>query len=108
MPHSDPILLELESEAAPSEIETRNPSEGPSSTNEDGFQPLAMCPAEERQRYQRRAQLAGEQSMRAAIELKCIDCCGWSRPEAASCEIRTCPLWRMNRRVFGGPPESKP
>ena len=81
MHDSDPILLKPESEVSPSEIETRNPAEGPSSTNEDGFRPLAMCPAEARQRYQRRAWLAGEQSMRAAIELKCIDCCGWSRPE---------------------------
>ena len=102
MRNSNPIPITPASDPSPSEIETRDTPEAPSSTNEDDFQPLAMCPEDARSRFERRARLAGEQSMRAAIELKCIDCCGWSRPEAARCEIRTCPLWAMNQRVFKG------
>lgn len=32
-------------------------------------------------------------SMKAAIKLKCVDCCGGSKKEVALCEIRNCPLW---------------
>ncbi len=99
---SKPIPIQPDSDSGSPEIDRSDTPETPSSTNDDDFQPLAMCPEDARSRFERRARLAGDQSMRAAIELKCIDCCGWSRPEAARCEIRTCPLWATNRRVFKG------
>ncbi len=37
----------------------------------------------------------------AAVELHCIDCCGWQRTEAARCEVRQCALWALNVRIFG-------
>ena len=37
----------------------------------------------------------------AAVELHCIDCCGWERTEAARCEVRQCTLWALNLRIFG-------
>lgn len=64
------------------------------------FDPLGTCPTELRERYQRRADLAEKHPMKA-IELKCIECCGWDRPEAARCELSDCPLWALNRRLFG-------
>lgn len=64
------------------------------------FEPLQTCPKELRQRWQRRAAVADTQPMRA-IELKCLDCAAWYRPEAARCEIRGCALWAFNRRIFG-------
>ena len=102
----DPKPISMRPDLDPSvpEVEPRDTPEAPSSTNEDEFRPLAMCPEDARSRFERRARLAGDRSMRAAIELKCIDCCGWSRPEAARCEIRTCPLYAMNRRIFGKKP----
>ena len=39
-------------------------------------------------------------SYRAAVELKCLDCCAWERIEARKCEIRGCPLWAASRRIF--------
>jgi hypothetical protein len=48
----------------------------------------------------RGAALATEQPLKA-IELKCLECCAWSRPEASRCEITGCPLWAMNWRLFG-------
>ena len=35
-----------------------------------------------------------------AIRMKCLECCNWSRPEVARCQIRDCSLWayRMGRR----------
>jgi len=32
-------------------------------------------------------------SMKAAIKLNCIDCCGGSTSEANHCELYECPLW---------------
>ena len=65
-----------------------------------GFEPLLTCPKDKRRRWERRAAVADTQPMRA-IELKCLDCCAWSRPEAARCETRGCALWALNRRIFG-------
>lgn len=32
-------------------------------------------------------------SMKAAIRLKCLECCCWQRKEANECQIKTCALW---------------
>ncbi len=65
-----------------------------------GFEPLRTCPEKLRPRWERRAAVAHAQPMKA-VELKCLECCCWSRPEAARCHIRGCPLWALNRRIFG-------
>ena len=64
-----------------------------------GFEPLAMAPSRAAARYEKPASLA-QQQPRAAIKLKCLDCCGWEYSEAKRWEIRTCPLWALNRRIF--------
>ncbi len=66
-----------------------------------GFEPRQTCPEKLRPRWERRAAVAHAQPMKA-IELKCLECCCWSRPEAARCRIPGCPLWALNRRIFGG------
>ncbi len=100
-------VLQLDSRPSLNEIDSSNaPQEAPGEA-EAGFSPLATCPPAARTRFERRAHLAVDQPMRA-IELKCLECCGWSRPEATRCEIRGCPLWLMNRRVFKQRLEAKP
>ena len=64
-----------------------------------GFDPGHHAPKEVGDRYEKTAALAHRQAQ-AAIKLKCLDCCGWEYPEAKQCEIRTCPLWALNRRIF--------
>jgi hypothetical protein len=34
-------------------------------------------------------------SLRAAINAKCFDCCGFSRQEVRLCVMTDCPLWRL-------------
>ena len=70
-----------------------------------GFEPLALMPKRDlpprwKRRWQRLADRAHTHPL-AAVELNCIDCCGWERAEAARCEIRQCPLWALNLRIFG-------
>jgi hypothetical protein len=96
------ISLDPSSEPSPNEIDPETaPQETPGGA-EAGFDPLSTCPPDLQPRFERRARLAKDQPLRA-IELKCIDCSGWSRPEAARCEIASCPLYAMNRRLFGSP-----
>jgi len=74
-----------------------------------GFSPAGLIPEGSREHWYRLAARA-HQSYRAAVELKCLDCCGWDRPEAKRCAIVTCALWAMNRRIFGpgvGPTEPR-
>ncbi len=66
-----------------------------------GFAPRATETKRDRDRYEKTAALAHQQPMKA-IKLKCLDCCGWEYEEAKRCEIRTCPLWALNRRIFRG------
>ena len=77
----------------------------PGSTERE-FSPLALMPAglpaSQERAWRRLAKVAGRQA-RAAIKLKCLDCAAWYRLEAAQCEITTCPLWALNRRIFGRP-----
>jgi len=46
-------------------------------------------------------------SYRAAVELKCLDCCAWERTEARSCEIRGCALWAVSGRIFASSSRSE-
>jgi hypothetical protein len=70
-----------------------------------GFEPLTLMPKRDlplrwKARWQQLADRAHTHPL-AAVELHCIDCCGWERVEAARCEVRTCALWALNRRIFG-------
>ena len=53
------------------------------------------------ERVCRRLGRSAAKSYKAAVTLKCLDCAAWYRLEAARCEIGTCPLWALNRRIFG-------
>ena len=64
-----------------------------------GFDPLALAPGRATARYEKSALLAHQQP-RAAIKLKCLDCVGWEYAAAKRCEIRSFPLWGLNRRIF--------
>ncbi len=39
--------------------------------------------------------LANPKSMRAAINAKCHDCSGYSKPEVGRCVVTTCALWPL-------------
>ena len=68
------------------------------------FQPLATMPADvpkAHRRYWEKLATQATTSYRAAVTLRCLDCCAWDRPEAVRCEITGCPLWALNRRIFG-------
>ncbi len=69
-----------------------------------GFQPLSNLPQNVPRRWRNHWRKLADQaatSYRAAVELKCLDCCAWQRTEARSCEIRGCPLWAVSQRIFG-------
>ena len=65
----------------------------------EGYDPLALAPEKAKARYAKTASRAHRQSM-PAIKLKCIECCAYKHNEAKKCEIRTCALWALNRRIF--------
>ena len=65
----------------------------------EGYVPLSLAPESARGRYARRAAGAHREPM-AAIKLKCLDCSGWTYREAKECQIRSCPLWALNRWIF--------
>ena len=70
-----------------------------------GFEPLARLPKRDLPpRWKKYWQLLADRAHThplAAVELHCVDCCGWERTEAARCEVRQCALWALNRRIFG-------
>jgi hypothetical protein len=69
-----------------------------------GSQPLSSLPEDVPRRWRSHwLKLAGQAatSYRAAVELKCLDCCTWQRTEARRCQIRGCPLWAVSGRIFG-------
>jgi hypothetical protein len=86
-------------------ILARKAPEGPSSDLSGRI--LALCPADLRPRYARLAEQAEAGRYRAAVKLKCIECAGWSYVEAKRCEIPTCALWAVSRRIFGRARESR-
>ena len=67
--------------------------------NPPGYEPLKLAPSGVKQKLARKAARTAT-SLRAAIEIKCIECCAWNRTEARNCEINTCALWASNRRIF--------
>ena len=69
-----------------------------------GFQPLSTLPQDVPRRWRSHWLKLARQaaaSYRAAVELKCLDCCAWQRTEVQRCEIRGCPLWAVSQRIFG-------
>jgi len=75
-----------------------------------GFQPLFSLPQDVPRRWKDHWLKLAERaitSYRAAVELKCLDCCAWHRTEARSCEIRECPLWAVSRKIFGSSARSE-
>ena len=78
-------------------------SEGIAST-QGGFSTLSTLPSNVpfsyRRRWERLAARAAT-SYRAAVELKCLECCAWERTEAKRCALNGCPLWALCRRIFG-------
>lgn len=67
------------------------------------FNPLALLPSDTPSRYRKRwEKLAAkaDTSFRAAVELKCIECCAWERTEAKACQVGSCPLFALNRKIF--------
>ena len=69
-----------------------------------GFQPLSNLPQNVPRRWRNHWLKVADRaatSYRAAVELKCLECCAWQRTEARTCEIRGCPLWAVSKRLFG-------
>jgi hypothetical protein len=80
-------------------IDPRKAQIGPSSDSGGRFLLLATCPEQSADRFRRRAERAAT-SYQAAVELKCLECCAWERPEVKRCEIVGCPLWSLSRGIF--------
>ena len=73
------------------------------------FNPLGILPADLTPSQKAKAKKLGKaaaRSYKAAVEMKCMDCVAWYRPEAKNCLITTCPLWAANRKIFKGPTEN--
>jgi hypothetical protein len=90
-------------DTAPAAIVSARGAEGLEQSEELAFQPLALLPPDVPQRWKAHYQKLAARSAgsyRAAVTLKCLECVAWYRPEAARCEIATCPLWALNRRIF--------
>ena len=71
---------------------------------ESKFQPLATLPRDVPGSYRRRWERLATQattSYRAAVELKCLECCCRERTEVKRCDITGCPLWALSCRIFG-------
>jgi hypothetical protein len=99
----DPGHKGRRAEASSGEIVPSRREEPAESDLRSQFQPLSSLPENVPRRWKSHwLKLAGQAatSYRAAVELKCLDCCAWQRTEARSCEIRGCPLWAVNRRIF--------
>ena len=64
-----------------------------------GFDPCVNMPATTRNRF-RGAIKACHRQPSAAIRLFCMECMGYSLPDARGCDTKTCPLWALSRRYF--------
>lgn len=60
---------------------------------------LTLAPALAQRRYAQMAHRALWQPS-PAIKLFCIECMGYSYPDAKGCENERCPLWAVSRRLF--------
>jgi hypothetical protein len=49
--------------------------------------------------YQHWVDKAEKGSFKAAVALKCLDCCCFQRAEVAACPVRECSLWHL--RPYG-------
>ena len=45
------------------------------------------------EKYSGTVDRASKGSLKSAIKLKCLDCCGFQKSEVALCTITACPLW---------------
>src|SRR4030095_10559851 len=66
-----------------------------------GFRPLKDTSPDVQRRYQKLAERSARNPL-SAIQLKCIECCGWHYAEAKRCDIKECGLWSLNQRIFHG------
>ena len=89
---------------APDAIGPQTALQRRSASTEAGFAPLVTMPKDvpeqKRGRWERLAKRAATQP-RAAIELKCLECCAWYRPEVLQCQIAGCALFALSVRIFG-------
>ncbi len=60
---------------------------------------MKTIPQKDRKRYERAVRDAPT-SYRAAVKLKCLDCCCWHYPAAKSCDIESCSLWLISGKLF--------
>jgi len=70
----------------------------------NGFKPLGTRPNDTgyESRHKKLAAAAARGSYKASVELHCLACVAWNRPEARDCKIKHCPLWQVNRKIFKG------
>ena len=97
-------------EASSRELVPSRREEPAESDLRSGFQPLSSLPEKVPRRWRSHwLKLAGRaaRSYRAAVELKCLDCCAWERAEARRCEIRGGALWAVSGRIFARPSRSE-
>lgn len=55
---------------------------------------LETCPESSRSVYRGMAGRIGR-SKKAAIRLKCLECCAWQAAEVKRCQIVNCALWGL-------------
>ena len=68
-------------------------------TNVAGQAILNGIPEELRARLRKQA-MEAPTSYRAAVMLKCLDCCAWDRKEVKRCHITACSLHAIRDRLF--------
>ena len=101
----DPRPSGCRAETSSGEIVPSHREEPAETDLRSGFQPLSNLSQDVPRRWRKHwLKLAdrASTSYRAAVELKCLECCAWQRTEARRCEIRRCPLWALSRRIFCG------
>ncbi len=69
----------------------------------EGWEPFVNAPERVR-RYYRGLLARAHREPRAAMQLFCIECMGYSARKAANCACLSCPLYAFNRRIFGSEP----
>ena len=77
------------SRAIQEEIEACGRDNPGGTASESTFQPLRTLPADVpkgHRRYWKKLAAQAHTSYMAAIQLKCLDCAAWNRPEAAHCD----------------------
>lgn len=54
---------------------------------------IAGLPVELKEKYAKTIEKFENGSLKAAVKLKCLDCCNWSSGEVGNCEMLSCTLW---------------